>query len=147
MTIIIASILYFAVNSSPVRKWRKIIGKYPNYVPYRCFDCSLNVCWKVKNENPPPPPPPPWVSVEKRRDRRNRVNFYDPASSQHNNSGEGGYRGKKWIHTTTDKGFSYPHTEFGGFSYPHTEFGGFSYPHTEFGARRSRRLAVKFATN
>ena len=24
---------------------------------------------------------------------------------------------------------------------------GFSYPHTEFGALRSRRLAVKFATN
>ena len=42
--------------------------------------------------------------------------------------GGGGFTGKKMsIHTIKAKGISYPHTEFG--------------------ARRSRRLAVKFATN
>ena len=41
--------------------------------------------------------------------------------------GGGGGGGGESIHTITAKGFSYPHTEFG--------------------ARRSRCLAVKFATN
>ena len=41
--------------------------------------------------------------------------------------GGGSLEEKKSIHTITAKAFSYPHTEFG--------------------ARRSRRMAVKFATN
>ena len=41
--------------------------------------------------------------------------------------GGGVHRGEKAIHLITAKGFSYLHTEFG--------------------AHRSRRLAVKFATN
>ena len=58
--------------------------------------------------------------------RGRTANFRGPASSQLYNSG-GVHRKKMWIHTITAKAFSYPHTEFG--------------------ALRSRRLAVKFATD
>ena len=73
------------------------------------------------------------VSVEKKRDQKNCAIFFGPASSQHYNSG-GVHRGggggggePKKPHYITAKSFSNPHTDFG--------------------AGRSRRLAVRTATN
>ena len=54
------------------------------------------------------------------------------------------FRGPPLLNTITQGGF----TGGGGGKSIHTIIAkGFSYPHTEFGARRSRRLAVKFASN
>ena len=81
----------------------------------------------------PPPPPPPWV-IQLRRGGTTeicrtptQISVVRLFSTLYLRVFFFTGTKKKWIHTITAKAFSYPHTEFG--------------------ALRSRRLAVKFATD